>query len=199
MTDPVRVAIGDGLEDGFGAVRLAGMNGFADEVVMGVLERLPMILGGKPRLGAGQVEPHDRQPLFVGKGFCEPRDLERGHCINPFFQWLRHQVEQGAVVLGHFCGEKTKGAQDDPIFERDIPSARDRFPRVMLLFRPFQTAAGGCNHLFRSKIPVYMELGCVSDLYVADTLLEVVHRKLIRDPLNALRVLHDCHGVGEAS
>jgi len=65
VADAVGVAFGDGLEDGFGAIGLASVHGFAQEVAVGALERGLVVDGGIAGLFAGKIEPDDGQALIA--------------------------------------------------------------------------------------------------------------------------------------
>ena len=197
VSDAVGVAVGDGLEDGFGSVGFAGMDGFTDKVAVGVLEGGFVVAGGEAGFGAGEVEPDHGEAFVVGHVGGGTGEFEGGGGDDLFGGGEGHDAEEVPVVGGHVFVEEAEGAEDEAVAAGDVVAAFDFGFAVVLVHGAVGAFADGAEDLLHGEVFMHVKLGGETDFDVANAFGEVVLNEFVGDAFEVVGALHDGAGVSE--
>ena len=168
VPDPVCVKVADRLEDRFGAVILAGMNGLSQERLVGHLVGHLVNLGRKALLLACQVDPHDEQSL-ASQPRGGPRDLPAGHRVDLVGRRFREDFEEPLVRPREARPEEAHRTQDDPGREGRLLSGRHHIASIESVGRSPQTSIDRRDDLAYVEILRDVELWRETDLQISHT------------------------------
>src|SRR3990167_8476131 len=127
------------------------MDGLFQEVAMGEVERLAVILGRVSLLGPRQIEGDDRNSVVIARPDEPAHQIAGGEGETVHLRHLRMEVAEGAVVVRKFRGEHAQGAADDAVFEAGTLSGFYFALRVEVFLRPFKSGIDALKDLFHSE------------------------------------------------
>ena len=198
VAQAVGVTVGNSLENRFGAVRFAGVHGFADKMFVHVAVSVQVVGGRIAGFFAGEVKPHDGQFFLFSQLYHHFRQFQRRDAENFAFVRLRKRLNQRGIVRRHKLIEVAHRARDDAKMKFQIFVFFNGGGSVMLFFRALQPAHHGAHSVLRGQLVAGVQLRRKAHFQVAYAFGHGVLPQLIGHALNIFRALHHRAGIRKA-
>ena len=206
VPDTLGVQTADCLIDALGAVRLAGMDGLAEQGPSGQCVGFDKLAGREAVLCSGDIEA-DHLDCCTHLGIVAPPGTQIGRGAGKFDAGLLNDLGVGESSAGVLFPElrvvrrkdrqaEAHGANNDAVIVVWLAGGQ---PGIELVPRGAQAAIDGIHHLTIAHPLGHQELRCKADLDVADTFGCIVQHQLVGHAKQRCIGLHDGGGEGKAA